>query len=182
MSSYNWDDNEDFIEQIMKHFGKFRREMLSNFKNLMDGIELKDIKEMDDDFEVKRIEGPGIRGFIARRSFRYPADPSQGDGSPTLPRPTRPVPREPFPIRPDRREPFAELIEEGNRLIVVAEVPGVEKEDIKIDLTNRGLEIDAGNRFYKEIQLPTDVDFDKVEANCSNGILEIRIPKKEKQD
>ena len=179
MTRYNWDDNEDFFEQFMKHFGDFGRRIFGNLGDLMDGVELKDI---GDDFEVKRIEGPGIKGFIARRSFRYPADPDQRDGFPTLPKPGRPVPREPFPIRPERRDPFAELIEEDDGLIVVAEVPGVEKEDIKLDLTSRGLEIDAGNRFYKEIQLPVDVDFDKIKANCNNGILEIRIPKKEKAD
>ncbi|MFX0097661.1 MAG: Hsp20/alpha crystallin family protein [Candidatus Hodarchaeota archaeon] len=177
MSRYNWDEKEDSIEQLMKYFSDLGRKIFGDLKDLMEGIELEDI---DDDFEVKRIEGPGIRGFIARKSFRYPADRSPRDGAPTFPGPTRPVPREPFPIRPERREPFAELLEEDNHLIVVAEVPGVEKEDIKIDLTGRRLEIDAGNRFYKEIQLPIDVDFDKVEANCNNGILEIRIPKSEK--
>ena len=179
MSSFNWDDNEDFLAQFMKHFGDFGRKIFGNLREFMEGIELKDV---GDDFEVKRIEGPGIRGFIARRSFGYPADPDHRDGFPTLPKPGRPVPREPFPIRPERRDPFAELIEEDDSLIVVAEVPGVEKEDIKIDLTSRGLVIDAGNRFYKEIQLPGEVDFDNVKSNCTNGILEIRIPKNRKED
>lgn len=179
MSGYNWDDNEDFVERLMRYFGDFGRRIFGDFEDLTRGIEPENA---NDDFEVKKIEGPGIRGYIFRGSFRYPAEPSQRNGVPTLPKPIRPIPREPFPLRPDRRDPFVDLIEEDNNLIVVAEVPGVEKDDIKIDIVNGVLEIDAGNRFYKEIPLPGNLDFDKVEANCSNGILEIRVPKHEKKD
>lgn len=179
MSGYNWDNNEDFLERFMKHFGDFGRGIFGDFEDLMKGIEPENI---DDDFEVKKIEGPGIRGYIFRKSLRYPAKSNQRNGVPVLPKPTRPTPRKPFPLKPERRDPFVELIEEGSDLIVIAEVPGVEKDDVKIDLVNGVLEIDAGNRFYKEIQLPGNVDFDKAKANCSNGILEIRIPKDGNKD
>ena len=60
------------------------------------------------------------------------------------------------------------------------ELPGVEKEDIQLNITNSQAEIKAKN-FYKNIDLPTrDIEFDKATANYKNGVLEVTIPRTKK--
>ncbi|KPV64181.1 MAG: Small heat shock protein HSP16.5 [Candidatus Bathyarchaeota archaeon BA2] len=57
------------------------------------------------------------------------------------------------------------------------ELPGVEKNDIQLNVTEGRAEVKAKN-FYKVIDLPTrDVEFEKATANYKNGVLEVLIPK-----
>jgi len=79
---------------------------------------------------------------------------------------------------------------------IEVDLPGVEKEDINIDVNNEILTISGVRRlkeeqkeesFYKvesmygkferSFSLPEDVDTDKIEAEQKNGVLEIKIPK-----
>lgn len=94
--------------------------------------------------------------------------------------------------------PAIEMFEKDNDLVIRAELPGVNKEDIDISITNDTLTIKGeykkseeikeekyylrekvyGN-FLRTIALPPDVDTDKAEASLKNGILEIVMAKKE---
>ena len=75
------------------------------------------------------------------------------------------------------REPLIDIIEEDNEVIVIAEIPGVKKEDIKLYGTSRQLKIEA--RHYKKVvDLPVEVDIDKATSTYKNGILEVHLPKK----
>lgn len=85
------------------------------------------------------------------------------------------------------REPMVEVNEEGDQIVLVAEMPGVSKEDIEITTTNRVLTISTeknvlGRRYFKEIELPGDIDSDYVKARYTNGILEIRLKKLMKKE
>ena len=92
--------------------------------------------------------------------------------------------------------PAADMIDKKNEIVVKAEVPGVEKEDIKISLTDNTLTIKGETKkekeekdedyYYSEISygsfartltLPERVQGDKVKASFKNGILEIHLPK-----
>jgi len=99
----------------------------------------------------------------------------------------KPVVKEFGDIRPrekkitEEREPLVEVVRDGNELVVVAEVPGVEKEDIKLNWKNDSLEIKvetAGRKYYKKLSLPAKVDYKKAKINYKNGILEVRLPVK----
>jgi len=73
-----------------------------------------------------------------------------------------------------------DIFEEENHLLVMAELPGIAKEDLKIDIKEDVLLVSAerGDRKYrKEVLLPRDVTRGKLRVSCKNGILEIRCPK-----
>ena len=78
------------------------------------------------------------------------------------------------------REPLVDLQETDNEVHVTAEVPGVSKNDIDIEVTGDSLiiNVDSKNRkYYKEVELPCEVDPDSAEANYNNGVLDITLMK-----
>jgi len=78
------------------------------------------------------------------------------------------------------REPLVDLQETDNEVHVTAEVPGVSKNDIDIEVTGDSLiiNVDSKNRkYYKEVELPCEVDPDSAEANYNNGVLDITLKK-----
>jgi len=79
------------------------------------------------------------------------------------------------------REPLVDVLDEGDRLVVIAELPGVESEDIHLEVKEDILELTAESRdrkYSKEILLPSPVDADTMESSYKNGILEIKLMKK----
>jgi len=77
------------------------------------------------------------------------------------------------------REPLVDIEVIGNEVKVVAELPGVEKEDIKLHSTedNLTISVDTSKRsYYKEIELPLQVDAKKAHATFKNGVLEVTLP------
>ncbi|MBU1344879.1 MAG: Hsp20/alpha crystallin family protein [Proteobacteria bacterium] len=93
--------------------------------------------------------------------------------------------------------PRTNLYEDGEGFEIRAEVPGLAKEDLKVNIQGNYLEI-SGTRssdapkgyrihktergadsFSRSLTLPTDVDATKVEATLKNGILYLTLPKAE---
>ena len=98
----------------------------------------------------------------------------------------------------ESRQPFIDVIETDKEVIASAEMPGLEKQDIKINLTEDRLEISAETKheekkeekgylyrerrsgsYYRAISLPSPVDPDTSKASYNNGVLEIKMPKTE---
>ncbi len=80
----------------------------------------------------------------------------------------------------EEREPITDLMDEKDEIVILAEMPGIEEADIKIDLKEDILEIAAvgTNRTYrKELLLPVRVKKENLSNKFTNGILEIRIKK-----
>ena len=78
------------------------------------------------------------------------------------------------------REPMVDVFEEDDHLLVVAELPGIGKEDVRIDVKDDVLIISAerGEKKYrKEVLLPRSVPKEKMQVSCNNGILEIKCLK-----
>lgn len=94
--------------------------------------------------------------------------------------------------------PKADVIESESNFEIRFSIPGVDKEDIKIDLDKgkltvsgeRKMEEKSENRNYKTVEtvygsfsrsfyLPENINEDKVEAIHKNGILNIIVPKEE---
>jgi len=80
----------------------------------------------------------------------------------------------------ETREPLVDILDEGDRVLVVAELPGVDEKDIHVRVDGDILEIAAstGDRQYeKEVFLPSAVDRESVETRYRNGVLEVRLAK-----
>lgn len=95
-------------------------------------------------------------------------------------------------------QPFIDVIDRETELIAAAEMPGLDKKDIKINLTDDRLEISAEKKheeekeekgyvfrerssgsYYRAISLPSTIDPEKATASYKNGVLEIKMPKSE---
>lgn len=104
---------------------------------------------------------------------------------------------EPYAVEFPIRAAYSDLIDEGNRFLVRAEVPGIPKDKIDVTVTKDGIEIsgEAGTKkeekgknyvvrergyssIYKNLAFPEEVIPEKAECKIKDGILEVSIPKK----
>ena len=79
------------------------------------------------------------------------------------------------------REPLVDVLDEGDYLVVIAEIPGVEGDDIHIEVKEDILELAAeanDTKYSKEVLLSSPVAADTMESSYKNGILEIKLVKK----
>jgi HSP20 family protein len=78
------------------------------------------------------------------------------------------------------REPMVDVFEEEDHLLVLAELPGIGKEDVRVEVKDDVLTISAerGDKKYrKEVLLPRNVSKEKMQVSCNNGVLEIKCLK-----
>ena len=92
--------------------------------------------------------------------------------------------------------PAVDIKEEGDNLVVTTDLPGINKENIEINLKDDMLEISAKSReeketeeeryirrersytrFYRAVTLPTSVKEEAGTAKMENGVLTITLPK-----
>jgi len=153
----------DFFDEIFEEFERMEEELFRRFWE-----ELPSWREME---ESVKVYGPYVYGFSI----------SIGpDGKPVVRefgnvRPTRFGPR-----FVEEREPLVDVAEEDDEVVVVAELPGVEKEDIELNATERELVISVDTekrKYYKRLELPAEVDPKSAKASYRNGILEVRLKK-----
>ncbi len=110
---------------------------------------------------------------------------------------SRPLRRR-FASTPINRTPLVDFKDKGDKYLVEAELPGLKKEDIEIEVKEDMLTLKGETKqetkeegedylrqersvrsFYRELPIPADVLTDEAEATFKNGILEISLPKKE---
>jgi HSP20 family protein len=94
--------------------------------------------------------------------------------------------------------PTIDLYEEKNDIVVKAELPGIDKNNIEVSLTDHTLTIKGEKKkeeevkkenyyrsersygsFLRTLELPQEVHADKVKASFKNGVLEVRMAKTE---
>ncbi len=107
----------------------------------------------------------------------------------------------PFDANSERRGgwlPLVDIRETSDALVVHAELPGIDKKDVHLDIRDGTLTISgerkhekevteesvhrlerAYGRFSRSFTLPRDIDVDKVNATMKNGVLEVRLAKVE---
>jgi HSP20 family protein len=84
----------------------------------------------------------------------------------------------------EEREPLIDVINTNSEIKVVAELPGVEKEDIKLHGTEKSLTISVDTpqrKYFKEIELPALVDAKTAKSIYKNGVLEVTLTKKKEE-
>ncbi len=84
------------------------------------------------------------------------------------------------PVVEDVREPLVDVFDEGDHLMVLAEMPGVEAEDIKVDVDGSQMSVsgERGPRKYrKRFELPATVVGETLKMSAKNGIVEITCAK-----
>jgi HSP20 family protein len=96
--------------------------------------------------------------------------------------------------------PAVEVFERDNNLVVRAELPGLNKDDVKVEMTDNGLIIQGERKreheeqgegfyrsersygqFYRLIPLPEGANAEQARAQFENGILEVSVPVPESQ-
>lgn len=84
------------------------------------------------------------------------------------------------PVVREEREPMTDVFDEKEEVRVYAEMPGVNEEDIKVELREDILEISVqsgARKYHKEILLQAKIKPATLTHRYRNGILEIRIRK-----
>ena len=96
--------------------------------------------------------------------------------------------------------PSVEVFQQDNNLVVRAELPGLDKDDVRVELTDDGLVIEGERRheheerleggyrseieygrFYRLIPVPEGANIDQAQARMNNGVLEVAIPMAEER-
>lgn len=158
------------IERIMEEMEKEMAEAFREIENKMS----REIRLPDG--STRREYGPYVYGYSVKigpdgkpiiREFGN-MKPSLGQGTPPI-------------SLSDKREPLVDTIEDKNSVKVLAELPGVEKKDIKLNATSNKLTINVDNperNYYKELEFPFEIDVSTAKSSYKNGVLEVCINKK----
>lgn len=181
MDEYNEDD--DFFRRKKRRnpfdmFG-FDNDFIKNL--LSDERIMEDIRRMTE--EMMRMFSQAQPGKPFVHGFKINYGP---DGKPRI---------EDFGNKPitspkgekiisEEREPLTDIIEGDNDVAVTVEMPGVEKENIDLNITKDGIEIKVDTpkrKYHKHLELPCDVKPNTTKATYKNGILDIVIKRKEKK-
>jgi len=91
--------------------------------------------------------------------------------------------------------PGIDVFERDNRLITKVDLPGLKKEDVKVEITDGHLAISGERKreseekkehfyrsereygsFYRAVPLPDGVKLEDVKATFSDGVLEVSVP------
>lgn len=82
------------------------------------------------------------------------------------------------------REPLVDVFDEGDEIVIAAEVPGAGDDDVVIRIDGDVLSINTRGAlgFAKEVSLPHPVDADRIRKICKNGMLEVRLAKRDQHD
>ncbi|MDD1751762.1 MAG: Hsp20/alpha crystallin family protein [Methanotrichaceae archaeon] len=132
------------------------------------------VKEERTPSGIARRYGPFVYGFS------YTAEPGK-----------EPIFREFGNIRPSYRgiepsmgrEPLVDVMAEKEKFKIFVELPGVEKENVKLDVAEDSVEIKTNDekKFYKMVYLDSSVDPESTKAIYKNGVLTVELDKKEKR-
>jgi HSP20 family protein len=135
---------------------------------------------IDDSFlePFEEIGKPFVRGFSVRVG---------PDGKPHIQefgnRPSRTPTGD--PQISEEREPLTDVMEGESSVSVTMEIPGVEKEDINLEVAEDTLEIKVDtnhHKYHKLLDLPCEVKPESTKATYKNGILDVEIDCKRKKE
>ena len=162
------------IDQMMKEMEKMMQEA---FRNVEQQVPRNLVKERKlDDGSIVREMGPIVYGYsvkigpdgkpVVRKFGNIDAFPNVLGGGLAV---------------KEEREPLVDIIKGENELRVVAEVPGVNKEDLRVTATENSITLESVTgqpRYHKIIELPDTIDPKTAKSTYKNGILELSFKRK----
>ena len=172
-------------------FDQMRRQMEKMFEEQLEDVQAKAPKELVREYETPeggkvREIGPIVYGYSATigpdgkpRVAHFGNVKSLGSSN-SSDREWRITPAGPQITA--EREPLVDMITSDKEVKVVVELPGVNKENIKVNSYDNSVEISANtsDRKYRRIvDLPPEADTQVAKCNYKNGILEIVFNKKQ---
>jgi HSP20 family protein len=166
------------VDSMMKEMEKLMQEAV---KNMDQNVPKNLIRERKlDDGSVVREMGPIVYGYsfkigedgkpIVRKFGNLNTFPSSLTGR--------------FSVS-DQREPVVDIIKDVDKLKIIAELPGVTKNDLRITANETSLTIESlsGERRYsKKIELPNEIEPSSGKSSYKNGILEVSFKLKDSKD
>jgi HSP20 family protein len=187
----NSDDDDRYDKRRRRGETPFD-EIFNHFMNQFGGMDFSSLFDQMDYFLEDIFRKFGIRSTLDEDSkspggfvwgFRMTTGP---DGRPLIERfgnTPQKVTEGPGGFKPSlEREPLVDVIEDNNVVRVIAEIPGVRKQDIDLSATDNSLLIQAQSddkkrKYYKELDLPCIVIPDSASAKFKNGVLEVELKK-----
>lgn len=161
-----WDDIfERMLKDINAMFRDFAR--WPDFPERIRSLRREDKAKVDD--KGLEIRGPFVYGF--KYTLGPDRQPKYEEFGNVHLSPRGAIARE-------SREPLVDIMEGSDELKIIAELPGVQKEDIKLKTTDRTILITAGNgeyKYQKKLALPRAVQPETAKARYNNGVLEVTL-------
>jgi HSP20 family protein len=161
-------DVDDMMKEMERAFAEQFRELERELpKNLVREKKLSD-------GSVKKEIGPIVYGYSVtigpdgKPVVREFGNVRKGEGTP-------------WKQIQDKREPLVDVVTTDKEVRVIAELPGVRKDDVNVTVNEKSLTIsvDTPERKYsKELELPGTVDPKGARSTYNNGILEVTLPLK----
>ena len=170
---------------IFGQFDEMRREMERMFEDQFKDMQTKAPKDLIREYETPegrkvREMGPFVYGYSMTigpdgkprvREFGNIRSPLAGFGLGASNR----------PLISSEREPLADITITDKEVKVVLEMPGVNKEHIKINVNDDSVEVNSNDpqrKYHEVIDLPPEVNIKTAKSTYKNGILEIIFNKK----
>lgn len=170
---------------IFGQFDEMRREIERMFEEQFKDIQTRAPKELIREYEtpeggkVKEM-GPFVYGYTMTvgpdgkprvREFGNVRSPLAGFGLGASNR----------PLISSEREPLADITTTDKEVKAILEMPGVNKENIKINVQDNSVEVksdDPQRKYHEIIDLPPETDTETAKSTYKNGVLEIIFTKK----
>ncbi len=157
---------EDIFSNLDSEFQKMRKQMDSLMRDAVEGNLPENSKKNPFVFCFSVKAGPD--GFPVFEDFGNKFIPFRKQGE--------------KPIVDTRREPLTDINETDNQIAITVELPGVNKEDIDINVMEDKVEVNVkteSRKYFKSIDLTSPVETESSKATYTNGILDLVLTKKE---
>jgi HSP20 family protein len=161
------------FDDVDKIFEEMEKMMDEEFKDFASRVPKDYVRERKlPDGSTAREFGPFVYGYSMKVG---------PDGKPEIREFGNVKPRRNgLPHVQEEREPLVDVVETNGEIHVVAELPGVEKKEIKLSGTEDTLTIVVDNprrKYFKEVSLPGKVRVREARSQYKNGVLEVTLPK-----
>lgn len=170
----------NYFEDMLRDYDDFRKEMEKMFQEEFKDIETKAPKELVREYTTPegskvREVGPIVYGYSMTIG---------PDGKPRVKEfgNVKASKMGAAPILSPEREPLVDITTNDKEVKVIVEMPGVKKENIKVNAYDSSVEIstdDPQRKYHEVIDLPPEADIETASSRYNNGILEVVFNKKQ---